>query len=118
MNAEKEYENELYKIRHTLATHTGNIGLFPDLKDMRERIYSGKHFREIVVLTIRLHSPPGQVEGTVEILVNGNPIEDGIIVKKAMESRTYKLKAVQTIDIVLKTKENPISGEYMISIPL
>ena len=55
-----------------LATHSGGIGLYPNLKDFEERIYSGGRHVSVVLLTIELRGMFDSTMATVEVLVNGN----------------------------------------------
>ncbi|KKN30541.1 hypothetical protein LCGC14_0832890 [marine sediment metagenome] len=67
-------------------------------------------------------SNPGRLVGEVIILVNGHSIQEGKIfntVSMLSHSRTFKLKDVNQIDVVLPDDEtDDILADYAISVPL
>ena len=95
------------------VTHEGTFGLYQEIKDRAERIYSGS--ASPVVLTVRTSSPP--VECVIEVLVDGNAISDGVIHQQGFESRTFRIGKARTIDLVLrKPGTSGSTGFYTISV--
>lgn len=95
------------------VTHEGSFGLYANIKDTAERIYSGP--ASPAVLTVRLTSPP--VVSTIEVLVDGNSITDGVIHQVGFESRTFRIEKATTIDLVLrKPGTSGSTGIYTISV--
>jgi hypothetical protein len=85
------------------------------------RIYSGTG--ETVLLSILVYYCQDTPNYSIEILVNGSTIPDGMIngtvtssiTGQVLNSRSFKLLKVKTIDITRK-KEGRISGHYSISV--
>ena len=106
------------------ATHSGLFGFYtsPNPDVASKRIYSGP--RASVVLTVRFDAMTA-VQGSVEVLVNGSAITDGVIQKYGFDSRTFRLQNVETIDLVMRTPPpagdpmpGSITGEYTVTAPL
>jgi hypothetical protein len=96
-------------------THQGFYGLYPGFKKS-QRIFSG--ISENMLLTINIDSPPGQVQGKIEVLVNGAHIPDGIIDKYGYDARTFTIQGAKTVDIVQKSAAQVVTGNYIISMPV
>jgi hypothetical protein len=95
-------------------THQGGYGLYPGQKKS-QRIFSGT--AETMFLTVNIDSPPGQVKGKIEVLVNGAPIPNGIINKYGFDARTFTIQRVKVVDILLRSPD-VVTGHYDISVPV
>jgi hypothetical protein len=94
------------------VTHQGSFGLYANLKDPQDRIYSG--LASPIVLTVSMTTVPAT--GALEVIVDGHSIPDGVITQGGSESRTFKLESAKTIDLVLQRPSAEATGTYTISV--
>ena len=104
-----------------VATHShgGIVGywsLSAASKEVKQRVYVG--LGEPLVFTVGISNPIPPGTAAIEVLVNGSAVPAGVVRKRTGPvSRTWKFKAVKTIDIKARQK-NYMSGRYVISVPL
>jgi hypothetical protein len=94
------------------VTHEGYFNMDISRNKSEQRIFSGTDTPAI--LTVSLHSPP--LNSTVEVIVNGSSIPDGVIAQTGTESRTFKIQNANHIDIRLVKPCTSGYGDYTLSV--